>query len=181
MNLFLRLLWLSLTARWRPACAVLGPCITPFRVCPSDLDVLRHVNNGVYLSLCDLARLDQMRRSGLWPKLRSRGLYPVIAAETILFRKSLRLGERFRIQTRVLGWDERVFFIEHRFWRHRDELICAAIVSARFLRSTGGGVPPAEIVTLAGLDPASPALPEWVARWSADLAAWRETISTDPV
>ena len=119
MNLFLRLLWLSLASRFRPACRLLDPCTTPFRVWPTDLDVLRHVNNGVYLSLCDLGRLDLMRRAGVWPKLLAAGLYPVIAAETVLFRKSLRLGERFRIQTRVLGWDERVFFVEHRFWRRR--------------------------------------------------------------
>ena len=58
--------------------------------------------------------------------------------------------------------------------------MCAAVVSARFLRQTGGGVSPAEIAALSGLDAASPAPPEWVVRWYADLAAWRETISKVP-
>ncbi len=170
MNLFLRLLWLLLTGRLRPRVALLAPCETVFRVWPSGLDVLGHVNNGVYLSLCDLARVDLMVRGGLWAKLKAGGLYPVIAAETISFRRSLRLGQGFRVETRVLGWDERVFFLEHRFRRGQNpELVATAVVAARFLRRGGGGVTAAVILGLAGLgaEP-SPTLPGWVERWYAD-------------
>jgi hypothetical protein len=65
VNLLLRTVWLVLTARFRSRCHVLGPVRTPFRVLPTDLDVLRHMNNGVYKSLLDLARTDLMGHAGL--------------------------------------------------------------------------------------------------------------------
>lgn len=61
MNRLLRLLWLVIRSRWAERCSTLGPCRTRLRVWPNDLDVFLHVNNGVYFSLCDLARVDLMR------------------------------------------------------------------------------------------------------------------------
>ena len=91
MNLWLRLLSLFCFSWFRERCDILGPCLTPFRVLPSDLDVLGHMNNGKYLSLLDLARTDIMIRSGVLPQLIKRQWYPVLAAETIAFKSSLKL------------------------------------------------------------------------------------------
>ena len=33
---------------------------TRFRVLPTDLDILRHMNNGVYLSIFDVGRFDML-------------------------------------------------------------------------------------------------------------------------
>jgi acyl-CoA thioesterase FadM len=162
VNLLLRLVWLVLTARFRSRCPVLGPVRTPFRVLPTDLDVLRHMNNGVYLSLLDLARTDLMIRSGLMTPVRERGWYPVVTAESIRFRRSLTLFQRFHIETRVHGWDEKSFVIEQRFTRG-DDTVAIALVAGRFL-GPQGSVPPADVLALGGLDPASPPLPEWAAR-----------------
>ena len=41
----------------------------------------------------------------------------VVVAETILFRRSLTLFQRFEIETRIVGWDERAFLLEQRFLR----------------------------------------------------------------
>ncbi len=165
MNLFLRLAWLSLVGRLRSPCPVVGPCRTPFRVAPTDLDVLRHVNNGVYLSIMDLARVDLMQRSGLLPRLRAHRWYPVVAAETITFRRSLRLGERFEVETVVLGWDERSFFARQRFLRGEQE-VADAVVRARFLARSGGAVSPAQVVALLDVVPEPPGIPAWVREWS---------------
>src|SRR6187401_2614252 len=127
MNLFLRLLLLLLTARFRARCAPLGPARKRFFVWPPDLDVLMHVNNGVYLSMLDVARVDMMLRSGAFGRFGARGIYPVVAAQTIRYRRSLRLFERFEVETRVVGWDEQAFFVEHTFLR-RDEVVAEAVV-----------------------------------------------------
>ena len=58
MKLYLRLLHLWLLGRRRSRVSVMGPVRTPFRVWPTDLDLLRHVNNGVYLTIMDIGRLD---------------------------------------------------------------------------------------------------------------------------
>ena len=110
MNLIFRLAWLALTARFRRHVDLLGPALTPFRVLPTDCDVLLHVNNGVYLSLMDLGRVDLMLRSGMFARLRARGWYPVVAGQSIQYFKSLNPFERFTIETRIVGWDERSFF-----------------------------------------------------------------------
>ena len=172
MNLLLRLLWLTLVGRRRSPVPTLGPCHTPFRVLPTDLDVLRHVNNGVYLSMMDLARVDLMTRAGIAGKVRKRGWYPVVVAATIHFRRSLTVFQRFEIETRVLAWDERAFLVEQRFLRET-ELIAHALVRARFLSRTGERVVPADVLALAG-SPLMPQLPaEWATRWNAEQASWR--------
>jgi acyl-CoA thioesterase FadM len=163
VNLVFRLLWLWLVARFRPGCPVLGPVRTPFRVLPTDLDVLRHVNNGVYLSLLDLARTDLLVRSGLGSRVRSEGWYPVVTAESIHFRRSLTVFQRFHVVTRVVGWDDTTIFLDQRFVRG-DELVASALVAGRFLRR-GGSITPAELLAVAGMAATQPpAMPEWARR-----------------
>ena len=174
MNHVFRLLWLAIVSRFRSRVPVLGPCRTPFRVLPTDLDVLRHVNNGIYLSLMDLGRVDLMTRAGLAAPIRGRGWYPVVVAETIQFRRSLTLFERFTIVTSVLGWDDKAFLLEQRFER-RGETIALALVRARFLARAGGNVTPMEVLGLVADPPPVPSIPEHAARWNADVAVWRGT------
>ena len=167
MNLFLRLLLLLLTAPFRPRTDVLGPARKRFVVWPPDLDVLWHVNNGVYLSMLDVARVDLMLRSGLAAKLRRAGLYPVVAAETIRFRRSLQLFQAFEIETRVIGWDDKAFVIQHRFLRGA-ELVAEAFIRSRFLKRKGGTVSTHEVLALAGHAQPSPRLPPWVEAWNSE-------------
>jgi acyl-CoA thioesterase FadM len=169
MNLFLRLLLLILTAPFRPPCDILGPARKRFVVWPPDLDVLLHVNNGVYLSMLDVARVDLMLRSGMAKQLRRAGIYPVVAAETIRFRRSLQLFQTFEVETTVLGWDEKAFIIQHHFLR-RGQLVADAVVRARFLRRKGGTVSSQELLQLAGKTGPSPALPGWIEAWNHENA-----------
>ncbi|HEY1015028.1 MAG TPA: acyl-CoA thioesterase [Herpetosiphonaceae bacterium] len=167
MNLFFRLLYTTLAARFRPARAIADTCRTPFRVWPTDLDVIRHMNNGIYFSILDLARVDAMIRVGLLAKLKERDWYPVVAGETIQFRKSLTLFERFEVATTVLGWDEKSFWLEQRFER-KGAPVATAVIRSRFLKRSGGSVRPAEVLELIGHGAESPTLPPWVERWTND-------------
>jgi acyl-CoA thioesterase FadM len=90
----------------------------------------------------------------------------VVAAESIQFRKSLRLLQRFDVETRVLGWDAKAFVITQRFLRESDEVASAAI-RVRVLQKKGGTVAPAEVLAVADKPAASPDLPAWVAQWNA--------------
>ncbi len=176
MNLFIRLLWLKLAGRFRPRSGMLGPVRTPFRVLPTDLDVLRHVNNGVYLSLLDVARMDLLERARLTRPLKERGWYPVVTAESIGFSRPLTLFQRFEVESRVLGWDDVSFYIRQRFIRH-DDVIASALVVGRFL-SDQGSVPPADVAAVAGLRE-SPPLPEWATRLGADQERLRKNAIDD--
>ena len=167
MNLFLRLLLLLLTAPFQPRCDILGPTRKRFLVWPPDLDVLFHVNNGVYLSMLDVARTDMMLRSGLAGRLRRQGFYPVVAAETIRFRRSLQLFQAFEVETAVIGWDEKAFIIQHHFLR-RGEVVAEAVVRARFLKRGGGTVSSQELLDVVGKTGPSPELPAWIDAWNRE-------------
>lgn len=166
MNLFFRLFWLLLKGRPCPETTALGPCRTPFRVLPTDLDVLRHVNNGRYFSLMDLARIDMITRGGLTPHLRRLGWIPVVTAETIQLKRALTLFQSFEIESRVVGWDEQAFVLEQQFTRDGKE-VASALVRTRFLSRTGK-VSPQEVLELLGLPTTPPPLPPHINRWNAD-------------
>lgn len=157
-----------MTARPRPAIPgqrLFDPSVTRLRVHPGDLDVFRHVNNGVYLQMMDIARTNLIADLGGAGLLRERGWYPVVASSAVSYKRSLRLWERFTITTRVLGWDPRVVYVEQEFTRG-DEHVARAWVAGRFLSRAGGRVPAADVAALLGGDPTSPPLPDDVAAWA---------------
>jgi YbgC/YbaW family acyl-CoA thioester hydrolase len=135
------------------------------RVMPNDLDIFMHVNNGVYLTYADLGRTDLLLRANAYGKIRKQGWYPVIAAETIRFKRSLTLGQHFTMTTHVLGWTERSIYLEQIF-ESDGQFVARAVIDARFLAKKGGVVIPAELLAVIGIDEPSPELPEWVNAWS---------------
>jgi acyl-CoA thioesterase FadM len=139
------------------------------RVMPNDLDLLGHVNNGIYLSLMDLGRMDLMIRSGTWQELSRRGWYPVAASVTVTYRRSLRLWQKYTLETKLIGFDDKAMYVEQRFVRD-NEVYVSAVMRARFLRKTGGTVTVAELGALAGIDPATMPIPAWIATWAKDAA-----------
>ena len=166
MNLVFRLWWLRLRARRRGPLSVWDVARTPFRVLPTDLDLLFHMNNGKYLSILDLGQLAVLLRSGLWQALTERGWYPVVAGQTISYRRSLRLWQRFEVHTRVLGFDDRWGYIEQTFVVGMT-VHAQAIVRSRFLKRSGGSVTHDELEEVAGPLADHAAIPDWVLAWSA--------------
>jgi len=138
-----------------------------FRVWPGDIDILFHVNNGVYLSMLDAARVEMLLRTGAFGRMRKRRLYPVVQAQTIRYRRSLRLCERFEIETRIIGWDEQAFLLTHAFSRG-DEVVAEAVVRWRFLKRGGGKATSAEVLDLFETPGPSPELPPFVAAWNEE-------------
>ncbi len=116
MNLWLRLLWYLVTIWRRPAIGVPdGVSRLNFRVLPTDLDTSAHLNNGRYLTLMDLGRLDIVVRSGLWRAVLRHKWTPVASAIKIRFRRELRLFQRFEIATRIVAWDATSVVMEQQF------------------------------------------------------------------
>ena len=142
---------------------------TGFRVVPTDLDVLGHMNNGVYFSIMDLGRMDLMIRAGAWTALSKHGFYPVATNETISFRKSLQPWQRFTLESRIVGYDDKAVFVEQRFVV-KGEIFARAFMRGRFLKKSGGTVSVAELTEVLGIDPAEVTLPAWLAGWSDNVA-----------
>lgn len=163
---YLRLLRIRLAARRGPALGLHDVSRVPGRVGLTDLDELRHMNNGVYLSLLDHARLDLMERAGVWPRMRAAGVYPVVTGLMIAYRRSLTYGQRYVIESRIAGYSDKHVYIEQRFVVD-GEIWERAYVEGRFLRERGGVVPMAEVGGIVGEDVAARPAPEWLVAWSA--------------
>ena len=90
MNLFIRLFYVLITTLFRPRLPV-GPATSELALMtmPNDLDINLHVNNGRYLTLCDLNRGDLFIRHGLARLMVKHGWRPVIAEHTTKYRKEL--------------------------------------------------------------------------------------------
>ncbi len=116
MNLWFRIVWVVLLAWFRPR--LLPPtdvsCVS-FRAWPLDLDINGHINNGRYLTLMDLGRMDYTLRTGLIRAVIKRGWSPILSAATVRFRREIRLFQAFTIETRLITWRTSDVIIEHRF------------------------------------------------------------------
>lgn len=139
------------------------------RTLPTDIDLLRHMNNGRYASLFDLGRFDLLIRTGIWDAMNERGWYAVVANETITFRKSLQLWQRFTVESRLYGHDDRAVYQIHRAVVD-GEIYAEMVVRARFLRRSGGVVPLEELFEALHRPDDLPPLPEWVTAWATGAA-----------
>ena len=171
--LFRTLLHLLFLSRRRPDLGYRDVARTRFITLPTDLDINRHMNNGVYFSIMDVARFDMLVRNGVWKMMLDKGWYPVVASETITFRKSLGLWDRFTIESRLVGHDDKAVYMEQRFVRPgpggEPEVYAQGFIRARFLRKSGGTVPVPELIAEFGAIEGQ-GIPEWIERWGADVA-----------
>jgi len=171
MGLWLRLTKLLLTTPFRPRLGWDEESRLEFRVWPSDLDINLHMNNARYLAVMDIGRFDLILRSGLGRLVWRRRLKPVLASTMVRYRRSLAPFEAFSLFTRIVGWDEKWLFIEHRIER-RGQIVCQAMVKGMFLAAKGG-VPTKELIAALGSTQLATSLPDWVADWQSAEAALR--------
>jgi acyl-CoA thioesterase FadM len=134
-----------------------------FRVWPNDLDFNVHVNNGRYLALADIGRIHWFVRTGVLAVARQHSAFPIVGDAIAKFRQDLKPFERFEIHTRLIGWDRKWGFLEHRFVRS-DRVIGVVAIRGVF-KGPGGPLDPG--ILLAGVAHSAPApeLPEWANRF----------------
>ena len=88
---------------------------------------------------------------------------PVIGDAMAKFRRDLRLFQSFDIHSRLLGWDERWMFLEHRFVRAGR--VVGVVAIRGLFRGPRGAVSPGEFLGTLGAPAQSPTLPEWLLKW----------------
>jgi acyl-CoA thioesterase FadM len=137
MNLWLRLFWLALALLWRRK---LDPrhdvSRLTYRVLPTDLDLNGHMNNGRYLTIMDLGRLDHVLRSGLWRPIWRNGWAPMLGSAVIRYRREMRLLQRFTLETRIAAWSDTTAVMEQTFLiasgPQKGQMAARALVKAGF-------------------------------------------------
>lgn len=145
MNLYFRLLYVLLISLFRPKLpAGVATSQLNMVVMPNDLDVNFHVNNGRYLTLCDLNRVDLFIRSGLLSTMKRYGWMPIIADHTMTYRRPLKLFRCFSMTMDLTHWDEKYFYMSHRFSIH-DKLVAEGM-SKGVVRGKGGVISPEQVI-----------------------------------
>jgi hypothetical protein len=71
-----------------------------------------------------------------------RGARPIIGDAMAKFRRDLRLFQSLDVHSRLLGWDRRWIFLEHRFVRNRRVIRVVAIRGV--LKGASGKLDPGE-------------------------------------
>ena len=66
------------------------------RIWPNDLDFNLHVNNGRYLTLADIGRVDWFLRSGVLKLARERKALPVVGDAIAKFRRELKVDRALK-------------------------------------------------------------------------------------
>jgi len=157
---WLRLIRIILSLIGKPRIGLLATTRIRLRVWPNDLDANLHVNNGRYLALADIGRLHWFARAGLMSVARQQKAFPVVGDAIAKFRRELTAFQSFEIHTRIIGWDHKWGFLEHRFIR--DGRVLGVVAIRGVFKGPKGPVDPN--VFLAGLSHStpSPSLPEWV-------------------
>jgi acyl-CoA thioesterase FadM len=169
MMLLVRMLLVWWRGRFRGRLGPLDESVITLRVLPNDIDMNLHLNNGRYLTIMDLGRLDFIARTGmLRPMVRERWA-PLVGSASIRFVRSIDALRRYQLRTRLMCWDDKWFYFEQRFERN-GELVAIGWVKG-LLRGRNGNLRPAEILALAGLSTESPPMPAGIAQWQAALRA----------
>src|SRR4026207_1790134 len=160
MTLWFRLIWVLLTARLRGKVQLFDISVLRLRVLPNDLDFNVHINNGRYFTLADLGRLDFLIRAGVARVAIANRAVPLIGDAAAKFRKNLKLFQRYDLQSRLLGWDDKWTFMEHRFVR--DDRVVGVVIIRGQLRNADGPLSPSTWLAGLGLaqDTALPLLPD---------------------
>lgn len=164
MNLWLRLLLVFLADTvWRPRLRLLDAGRLPLRVLPTDLDLLGHMTNARFFSVLDLGRLDLLFRSGLLGLVIRKRWAPVVAGCDVRFRRALRPFERFWVESRLAGWDDRWLYLEQTIHCRRG--VAASAMVRGSIVAGGQALVPATVMADAGLADAAPDLPERFRAW----------------
>ena len=121
------------------------------RVLPNDLDINLHMNNGRYLTICDLNRVDLFIRSGLMKAMLKRKWIPVIAEHTMIYKKPLGMFEHFDVMLEVTHWDEKYFYMKHTF-SNSERIVAEGTSKGCVYARKLGVVSPANVLAAVELD-----------------------------
>lgn len=170
MNLYFRLFIMFFTSLFKSKISLFDDHSKTHRVLINDLDLFFHMNNGRYFTITDLARIETLLRSGVWKKMKKRGVYPIMAGESVQFFKPLTLFQKYEIKTKTLGWDEKYIYHEHKFIS-KDQLCSLMIGRSRIIGDRGVRISPAEFYEMAGEIEIKPV------KMNPVIEKWKESIN----
>ncbi|MDO4224013.1 MAG: acyl-CoA thioesterase [Acinetobacter sp.] len=133
---------------------------------PSDIDNFLEMNNGRIFTLFDLGRMDFAIRTGLGKQLLKQKWGLVVAGSSIQYRKRVRMLDKVKIKTRLLGIDERWIYIEQTMWVKGQATSHALLRTGITNIKTGKVIATADVFQAMGVSDFDLTLPDWVESWA---------------
>jgi len=116
MSLIFRMLYIYFSSFFKPRLPVgKATSVLMLHVLPNDLDINLHMNNGRYMTICDLNRVDLFIRTGLARTMIRKKWISIIAEHTMSYKKPLRVFQEFMVSMEITHWDEKGFYMNHIF------------------------------------------------------------------
>jgi acyl-CoA thioesterase FadM len=169
MNLYLRLIWVYLRARFQPPLNMLDPGELELRVLPNDLDLNRHMNNGRFMTILDLAIVHLLVRTRFMGVVRHLGGHIIEGGALISFRQSLTPFAKYRLQLRYLGCNAHWHVFAFAFLNDKGAVAARGLVKGGAARKGRGLLTAAriwrEFERMYGEQVVPPPLPAYAREW----------------
>ena len=133
------------------------------RVWINDCDINGHMTNARYPSFMDLSRLLYFLQVGAWQRFVKEKWLIVLSAQTVTFIKEIKPLALVDIETKLLCWDKKYFYFEHKFivdgQVHAKALARCAAIRGKRVRAFD------QFLSVGGYEVESPEWPEQVIAW----------------
>lgn len=149
-----------------------------FRVGLRDIDFNMHINNARYMVFMERARWDHPVQTNTWNVMFKDKLNFIVAGIEMGYIREIRLGKRFDVETRYIGWDEKYIYLEQRFVVD-GKIHAYGLVKAVFLQQ-GKRANPGEVADILGVHQANDVLPEHLVLWKQLSHAKRDYSAGKP-
>lgn len=140
----------------------------PMRVWLTDIDTFMEMNNGRFLTLMDIGRLEIGSRLGLLSVLKQNKWGLMVGAVSTRFRRRFRPLEKFTLHTKMLYFDERWFYF-HQWFTGKDGTARASFLVRTAVISKNGLVPTEAVKEAMNISDAILAKyntpNEWIEQW----------------
>jgi acyl-CoA thioesterase FadM len=157
MTAWIRFLLTVLRSTVRPRIRLDQESTLDLRVWPTDAD-LTFMNHARYLTVMEQGRIDLMLRTGFLRFLVKQHWSALLGSMIVQFRKPLRRFQKFRLRTRLVYWDDKWVYVEHRI--ERGDTLIASGLSKDAILGPDGHLKPRDVLTAFGYSiPAPPAVP----------------------
>lgn len=95
-----------------------------------DVDIfIRHMNNARYLRELDFARFHFYGLTGLYEGVRKHKGGAVQGASSVRYRKTIPIFSPYKIETKLVWWDEKAIYLEQQFVTLSDGFVRAIAMS----------------------------------------------------
>ncbi|XP_018792980.1 PREDICTED: protein THEM6 [Bactrocera latifrons] len=131
VNYFIRCIFTVLAGRLFQSKRKVTDTTTIYGLCTSqDVDIfIRHMNNARYLRELDFARFHFYALTGLYEQVCERKGGAVQGASSVRYRRTIPIFHPYKIQTKLIWWDEKAIYLEQSFVTLSDGFVRAVALS----------------------------------------------------